>query len=603
MQKQRTVKILSLLIVMIMVFTAVPAVTAYAEEDLSLLRKEICTGHNPADHLQLTISGDELTVEGCIYYEGLTYVWIDCIESEQIIFEASCSEPFSKTVSLTGCPSWFQFTVCITNGEKYSNYMYYLYKDVFVREYGGEWYFQLPPNYGSNLELTGGWVNFGDMLYSDGYVRDSALRSLSDMIAEGAADDYGKLFLLHSWVANNIYYDNDTPSNDTYKMPEDVAAFGRAVCEGYARLLCELVRLQGIPCAIVTCMARGERRDGPPGDDFTDSFPALHSYAEAFVNGRWVIMDPTWDSLNKYRDGQYVEEKAVIFHHFDISEELLAWTHMKTERRFTSVNEWQVSVTEYTYDDFTYSGYGVKASFTTTAGAVMDLSAEGTKIMNDYMEKYNVPLNEQGMINNLYAELKRTAGEINTPSKWAREEVSASMYRGLIPLYLQNRYRTSITRKDFCALIVEILKFFSGARDCSELLGLAGVSMPGSSPFGDTDDANVITCSALGIVNGTGDGLFSPENTLTREQAATILCRAAGTLSADYVPADISFEDNGQISSWAYEGIRAVVAMVEPGGNSVMGGVSATAFSPKGPYTREQSVISVYRLLEYALAR
>jgi hypothetical protein len=276
---------------------------------------------------------------------------------------------------------------------------------------------------------------------------------------------------------------------------------------------------------------------------------------------------------------------------------------MKTERRFTSVNEWQVSVTEYTYDDSTYSGYGVKASFTTTAGAVMDLSAEGTKIMNDYMEKYNVPLNEQGMINNLYAELKRTAGEINTPSKWAREEVSASMYRGLIPLYLQNRYRTSITRKDFCALIVEILKYFSGARDCRELLGLAGVSMPGSSPFGDTDDANVITCSALGIVNGTGDGLFSPDNTLTREQAATILCRAAGTLSADYVPADISFEDNGQISSWAYEGIRAVVAMVEPGGHSVMGGVSAMSFSPKGPYTREQSVISVYRLLEYALAR
>jgi len=30
-----------------------------------------------------------------------------------------------------------------------------------------------------------------------------------------------------------------------------------------------------------------------------------HAWNEAFVNGRWVIMDTTWDSTNKYENAEF----------------------------------------------------------------------------------------------------------------------------------------------------------------------------------------------------------------------------------------------------------------------------------------------------------
>ena len=36
---------------------------------------------------------------------------------------------------------------------------------------------------------------------------------------------------------------------------------------------------------------------------------AYHAWTAAFADGRWILMDPTWDSGNYYRDGKYVYPK------------------------------------------------------------------------------------------------------------------------------------------------------------------------------------------------------------------------------------------------------------------------------------------------------
>ena len=103
-----------------------------------------------------------------------------------------------------------------------------------------------------------------------------------------------------------------------------------------------------------------------------------------------------------------------------------------------------------------------------------------------------------------------------------------------------------------------------------------------------------------GIIRGRNETVFSPEDSITREEAAAILSRMAVFMEIP-IPAakngtafyDVSlYTDDPEISDWAREGIYATLAL------SVMTGTEAQMFSPKAPYTVEQAVITMVRLLE-----
>jgi hypothetical protein len=65
---------------------------------------------------------------------------------------------------------------------------------------------------------------------------------------------------------------------------------------------------------------------------------------------------------------------------------------------------------------------------------------------------------------------------------------------------------------------------------------------------------------ALGVVTGVGNGNFAPNNNLTREQAATMLARLADAIGKSLPKQAATFADNGGISSWALEGAGQVQA-------------------------------------------
>jgi len=52
----------------------------------------------------------------------------------------------------------------------------------------------------------------------------------------------------------------------------------------------------------------------------------------------------------------------------------------------------------------------------------------------------------------------------------------------------------------------------------------------------------------------------------------------------------MTFADSGSVSSWASEAVGQMQA------TGIMNGVGNNMFSPKYPYTREQSIITVLRL-------
>ena len=180
--------------------------------------------------------------------------------------------------------------------------------------------------------------------------------------------------------------------------------------------------------------------------------------------------------------------------------------------------------------------------------------------------------------------------DFDTASSWASADISAAVSAGIVPDALQNGYQKNITRKEFCQIIDAMLR-----QELSDYNGApyaTGISYEAArAALTDTWDGAVINCYRFGIVDGVGNNKFSPNNSLTREQAAKILMGAAKTIGLSGSASAVSWADASQISSWAVEGINYVV------GAGIMNGTGENRFEPQGMFTREQAIVTVYRMI------
>ncbi|MBE6871386.1 MAG: DUF4886 domain-containing protein, partial [Ruminococcaceae bacterium] len=177
------------------------------------------------------------------------------------------------------------------------------------------------------------------------------------------------------------------------------------------------------------------------------------------------------------------------------------------------------------------------------------------------------------------------------PSDWAVDEVNKANKAGIVPEHINSKYTSDITRSDFCDLIIKMIEKKSGKAIADVIAGYADAKAEVSFP--DTDSANVIAAAKLGIVNGRSSGAFDPSANITRQEAAKMLALAAKVLGADITASEVAFADADSIYAWAKEFIYYVNTI------GVMNGTSTTTppnFSPLRTYTREQSILTVYRL-------
>lgn len=97
-----------------------------------------------------------------------------------------------------------------------------------------------------------------------------------------------------------------------------------------------------------------------------------------------------------------------------------------------------------------------------------------------------------------------------------------------------------------------------------------------------------------GIVKGYGDGIFAPDDLLTREQFTAILYRYAeqkgvkGGSSADLS----GFADSGRISSWASDAVQWAVS------SRIMNGNEKKELVPQGNSTRAEAAAMLHRFAE-----
>ena len=166
------------------------------------------------------------------------------------------------------------------------------------------------------------------------------------------------------------------------------------------------------------------------------------------------------------------------------------------------------------------------------------------------------------------------------PSDWAVPYVEQAKAAGIIPEELQGAYTAPITRAEYCALATALYESIKG-------------EITDRKTFVDTTDVNVEKMAAVGVVDGVGENKFEPDNRLTREQAATMMARLAKAMDKPIPAAAASFADSSTVSSWA---IEAVGQMEQSG---IMNGTGNNCFSPAEDYTREQSITTMVRMMEY----
>ncbi|GEM_PF-605179 len=170
-------------------------------------------------------------------------------------------------------------------------------------------------------------------------------------------------------------------------------------------------------------------------------------------------------------------------------------------------------------------------------------------------------------------------------SDWAEDAVKYAWDGNFMPPTIGYNYRKIITRKEFCTLAVMLAD-----RGKTEIKNC-------TSPYTDVDDYYVSLASAYGIVSGVGDGKFEPDRAITRQEAAVLLCNLADYIGNSYDTEQRSrFNDDSSIAPWAKESVYKICGTKSETGTYVMEGVGSNSFSPLTGYTREQAIVTVYRL-------
>lgn len=168
-------------------------------------------------------------------------------------------------------------------------------------------------------------------------------------------------------------------------------------------------------------------------------------------------------------------------------------------------------------------------------------------------------------------------------SHWAAEVIKDMAARHVLGGFPDGSFAPDkqVTRAEFASMLARILDLPAGQ-------GVTFTDIGENAWYGKEIAAAV----QAGIVQGSGDGKFHPDQSVTREEMAVMLVNAyaaAGGRMLDH-PSDNAFKDQGQISKWAQEAINKAV------GAGLLQG-SGGNFNPAQGTTRAESARALANLL------
>ncbi|MGN1143746.1 MAG: transglutaminase domain-containing protein, partial [Anaerovoracaceae bacterium] len=222
--------------------------------------------------------------------------------------------------------------------------------------------------------------------------KQSYIRSVANRITAGITTDYEKLRAIYEYTAGNFYYDSvafQTHNNQYCDPYENIFSFetgrtgvnsqsGRVytTCQGYSAIFIALARAQGIPARLVY----GHRLAVPSNDWRTEQNIDVrdHWWVEAYVDGRWIFVDPTVGTTNAYNSStdKWTTTGVTNYTYFDPTEEQIAHSHV-----YMNI-----------YPDYRYGKYISNPYEVETLRGFLNTSSGGTlngKILNSSYDPYD----------------------------------------------------------------------------------------------------------------------------------------------------------------------------------------------------------------------
>ena len=147
--------------------------------------------------------------------------------------------------------------------------------------------------------------------------------------------------------------------------------------------------------------------------------------------------------------------------------------------------------------------------------------------------------------------------QVSGPSSWAVNEVSKAIESNLVPYEYQVAFTFNIKRYEFCSIIVKFLEEYHDiSREAIIKDNNIDVVNP---PIVDKFNEDVAICLHLGIVKGRGNGIFDGESEITREEAAVMLTNLAKYLGLNTDADEVKLNDKSKASAWAVDAVNFVL--------------------------------------------
>lgn len=173
---------------------------------------------------------------------------------------------------------------------------------------------------------------------------------------------------------------------------------------------------------------------------------------------------------------------------------------------------------------------------------------------------------------------------------WAKDEIAQLYGLGAISGKSETLFapNDSITREELCKIVSAAFSLTADS-DINEL------------PFADVDRASwygsyILICYQNKVINGISSDSFGVGNTVTREEIAAILVRAAEAAgkTLDYDITIFPFEDNDEISDWARESVSVLRECL------IIDGVGDGYFAPRMSVTRAEAAKMIAGVLNFS---
>lgn len=291
----------------------------------------------PTENIGMVTDNNKIQIFGIVASKNKSHLIADFSAPDgetlnQISIDTNSEGKFNKTITIPDTDSDSINLAIYAGGKAYGNFESWVYNYItLAKNPDGSWDITQSPVFEHNKAMYEKDKSIKDALKYTASIQSNsnAIISIATQLTDGIDNDYDKALALHDWICSYMYYDIDSLNNAETPAyyATDVVKSGRAVCLGFATLMASLCRSINIPCNVVSGYALGIGEDMAWTDATVTGEEQNHAWNEVYADGRWIIVDTTWDCANKIENGVKSSGETVSHLYFDANLQFFSNNH------------------------------------------------------------------------------------------------------------------------------------------------------------------------------------------------------------------------------------------------------------------------------------